>query len=346
MIVGWPFSVSDRIRRGGAHHQHVVVGVDVRRRDRGSRAGVAVDELDLLTDDEIGDGDRLFRIAGVVLDDDLDLAPVDAAGVVDRGGRGLRAPLHLFADRGDRAGHRSGDGDRDVLSAGRRGQRRQGAPCQRQKHKSAHVWLPPWTKGGCPASERRRRSGAAGAWRSGERRRWQPPPPSPAQFIGPSPDRSTSTASSASAAPRARSRLARRTRNPRARRSAAPARWPRSLRVRHAPANAAWPRRGARARAPNPARKARRKADRDAPVFGSMVTKPAGAPSASRPTTIAAPSARSARKWSSSQLRRASKSMAKPVSRQAATQRSISAGRSASTKSRKGRAEALTARSA
>ncbi len=35
-----------------------------------------VDIFDLLADDEIGDGDRLLRIAGVVLDDDLDLAPL------------------------------------------------------------------------------------------------------------------------------------------------------------------------------------------------------------------------------------------------------------------------------
>ena len=109
-----------RVRRRRAHHQHVVVGVDVRRRDRRARAGVAGDELDLLADDEIGDRDRLLGIAGVVLDDDLDLAPVDAAGLVDRGGGGLAAAFHLFADRGDRAGHRTDDGDLDVLSLDRR----------------------------------------------------------------------------------------------------------------------------------------------------------------------------------------------------------------------------------
>ena len=36
------------------------------------------------------------------------------------GGRGFRAALHLVADRGDRAGHRPGDGDGDVLGQGRR----------------------------------------------------------------------------------------------------------------------------------------------------------------------------------------------------------------------------------
>ena len=84
---------------------------------------MSVDELDLLADDEIGDGDRLFRIAGVVLDDDLDLAPVDPAGVIDRRGGGLGAALHLFADRSDGTGHRPRDRDRDVLSHGRRRQR-------------------------------------------------------------------------------------------------------------------------------------------------------------------------------------------------------------------------------
>ena len=93
---------------------------------------MAVDIFDLLPDDEIGDRDRLFRIAGVVLDDDLDLAPVDSAGVVDRGGRGLGAALHLFADARHWSGHRPGDGDGDVLGLGRRGQRREPEPCQRK----------------------------------------------------------------------------------------------------------------------------------------------------------------------------------------------------------------------
>ena len=64
---------------------------------------MAVDELDLLPDDQVRHRDRLLRIAGVVLDHDLDLAAIDAAGVVDRGGGGFRAALHLVADRGDRA---------------------------------------------------------------------------------------------------------------------------------------------------------------------------------------------------------------------------------------------------
>src|SRR5689334_12373082 len=87
-----------RIRRGGRHHQNIVVGVDVGGRDRRARTRVAIDVFYLLADDEVGDRDRLFRIAGVVLDDDLDLAPVDAARLVDRGRGGLGAALHLFAD--------------------------------------------------------------------------------------------------------------------------------------------------------------------------------------------------------------------------------------------------------
>ncbi len=59
---------------------------------------MAVDELDLLADDAVGDRDRLLGIASVVLDDDLHLATVDPAGLVDGGGGGLGAPLHLLAD--------------------------------------------------------------------------------------------------------------------------------------------------------------------------------------------------------------------------------------------------------
>ena len=110
----------DRIRRGRGHHQEAVVRVDVGRGDRRARAGMTVDVFDLLPDDAIGDSHRLLRIAGVVLDHDLDLAAIHAAGVIDRRGGCLRAALHLFADAGDRSGHRSGDGDGDVLGVSRR----------------------------------------------------------------------------------------------------------------------------------------------------------------------------------------------------------------------------------
>ena len=128
-----------RVRRRRAHHQHVVVGVDVRRGDRRARAGVAGDELDLLADDEIGHRDRLLGIAGVVLDDDLDLAALDAAGFVDRSRGGFPAAFLLFADRRDRTRHRTDDGDRDVLRFDRRGGQRQREPCQRQDQRFMHV---------------------------------------------------------------------------------------------------------------------------------------------------------------------------------------------------------------
>ena len=115
-----PLLGQGRVRRSGAHHQDIVLSIDVGRRNRRSRARVAVDIFDLLPDDEVGDRHRLLRIARVVLDHDLDLAPVDPAGLVDRRGGGLGAPLHLFADRRHRPGHRPGDRDGDVLSAGRR----------------------------------------------------------------------------------------------------------------------------------------------------------------------------------------------------------------------------------
>ncbi len=104
---------------------------------------MAVDELDLLADDQVRHRDRLLRIAGVVLDHDLDLLAVDAAGLVDRGGGGFGAALHLVADRGERAGHRTGDGDDEVVGQGGGGERRERDPRQRQNDNVAHDWLLP-----------------------------------------------------------------------------------------------------------------------------------------------------------------------------------------------------------
>ena len=56
----------------------------------------------------------------VVLDVELDLAAVDAAGGVDRVGGGLRALLELVADGGELAGHRADHRKGDVVGEGDR----------------------------------------------------------------------------------------------------------------------------------------------------------------------------------------------------------------------------------
>jgi hypothetical protein len=87
---------------------------------------MAVDELDAVGDDAVGDGDGLLGIAGIVIKDDLEGLPVDAAILVDGLCREFGAVLELLADAGDRTGHRSGHGDGDILCASNPGSRQQG----------------------------------------------------------------------------------------------------------------------------------------------------------------------------------------------------------------------------
>jgi hypothetical protein len=83
---------------------------------------VAVDQL-------LHRGARLGRVAGVVLVDDLDLAPVDAAGVVDLLVEGDRAVVDRVAEDAGRTGQRSvhPDLDRGVGDADLR--RQDGSRC-------------------------------------------------------------------------------------------------------------------------------------------------------------------------------------------------------------------------
>jgi hypothetical protein len=89
---------------------------------------VADHELDAVRDELVGDRDALLRIGHVVADDDLDLLAVDAAGRVDVGRGLLGALLELRAERGVRAGDRTGDADQDVRpgAAAERDERGQG----------------------------------------------------------------------------------------------------------------------------------------------------------------------------------------------------------------------------
>ena len=76
------------------------------------------DEDDLLVDHLVGDGDRLFRFAGVVADLEHELFAEDAAGGVDVGDRHFGATHHLFAEDGVLAGDRPGGADEDLAGGG------------------------------------------------------------------------------------------------------------------------------------------------------------------------------------------------------------------------------------
>ena len=69
------------------------------------------DEGDALAGELVGDRDRLLRIAGVVADFEHELLTEHAAGGVDVGDRLFGAGLHLLAERGILAGHRTDDRD-------------------------------------------------------------------------------------------------------------------------------------------------------------------------------------------------------------------------------------------
>ena len=99
---------------------------------------MAVDKLDLLADDVVGDRDRLLGIALVVLDDDLDLAPGDAARLIDQCGGRIGPGLELIADRSELAGHRAGDRYRQIISFHGRRQNRQRRTRNEQDERLSH----------------------------------------------------------------------------------------------------------------------------------------------------------------------------------------------------------------
>ena len=130
------------IAGGRAHHEHVGFGIDLRGRDRRSRAGVAVDELDAVGDDAVCDRHRLLGIAGIVIDGDLHVLAVHAACLVN-GLRGeLGTMLELLADAGHRSGHRAGDRNGDVFRSGETHRGQQGQDGQLTGVPSVHD-LPP-----------------------------------------------------------------------------------------------------------------------------------------------------------------------------------------------------------
>ncbi len=77
-----------------------------------------VDKHDALSDNFVGRGHRLLRIASVVGQDHFELLTEHAALGVDIGDRHLGAALHLFSDNGIRAGDRADHCNRNVLCVG------------------------------------------------------------------------------------------------------------------------------------------------------------------------------------------------------------------------------------
>ena len=120
----------DRGRRRGHDHRRLALRRDRRGRERERRQAEAGEHVDLLVDDELlRDPPRRVGDAGVVLDDDLDLAAGDGVAVLrdvelDRG-------LDLLAGRRRLAGHRQDEADlerrgRLRLRAGAAERRRRG----------------------------------------------------------------------------------------------------------------------------------------------------------------------------------------------------------------------------
>ena len=101
-------------------------------------------EHDAVVDHLVGDRDRLLGIAGVVADLEDQLLAEHAAGGIEVLHRLLGALLHLLAEDGVLAGHRTGGGDHDI-GLRRAGAQRDGrAGGQQGLRKSRHFALTPW----------------------------------------------------------------------------------------------------------------------------------------------------------------------------------------------------------
>ena len=115
------FAIGDlRVGRRRGDEQHAVVGIDFGGRNGDAGVEVADDELDAVADELVGDRHALLRIGDVVALLDRDLLAEDAAGLVDVLGRLRDAVGQLRAERGVRAGDRTGDADLDLRVRGAR----------------------------------------------------------------------------------------------------------------------------------------------------------------------------------------------------------------------------------
>ena len=89
-----------------------------------------------------GDRPRLFGIAGVVADLQRQLLRQHATLGVEVGDGLFGAVLHLPAECGLAAGHRTGHGDGDVLRGGRRREGERRAEREAEKFQSSHEMIP------------------------------------------------------------------------------------------------------------------------------------------------------------------------------------------------------------
>ena len=120
-----PLASFGQLRIGGRRgdHQHVVVEVDVRGRDRHARVEVADHPLDAVADELVGDRHALLGIGNVVADLEGDLLAQNAALGVDVFHRLLGALLQLRPEGRVGAGDGTGDAELDVgMSRAREGQ--------------------------------------------------------------------------------------------------------------------------------------------------------------------------------------------------------------------------------
>ena len=96
-------------------------------------------ENDVLVNHVVRDRDRLLRVAGIVADLELDLLAIDAALGVQVLDRHLGAALHLIAENGILAGHRSGRRDHHIGVRGRGRNAEPGHSAEQHRRQSLHA---------------------------------------------------------------------------------------------------------------------------------------------------------------------------------------------------------------
>ena len=104
-----------RSSRCRGNHQNAFVFIDIRRRLSGRGTQVTNNVFDAVVDHFVGYRYRLFRVASVIIFDDLQLIALDAALSVDIRYRLLCAGKLLVAVLGHRAGHRPDYRDFDIF---------------------------------------------------------------------------------------------------------------------------------------------------------------------------------------------------------------------------------------
>ena len=76
------------------------------------------DEDDTVVDELLGDGNRLFRVAGVIADDQAHRFTEHPAARIEVGDRHFGAPAKLITDREGLPAHGTGGGDQEFRPRG------------------------------------------------------------------------------------------------------------------------------------------------------------------------------------------------------------------------------------